>query len=402
VRRVNRRSRWILWLALGAILAVGAAGPAQAARRSVPFGFFGTVLDPPYGDPGMVSDTALDAQMALMARSGVETLRVTFPWSSIEPAKGVYNFTYPDRIVADAARHGISLLPDLISTPVWASSQPSNAYLAGRYAPTNPQLFADFATQLVKRYGPSGTFWTSHPRLTRTYDVRQWQIWNEQGFDVFWASLPWPQSYTRLLRAAYLAIHHADQGAKVVAGSLIATGSASNQWQQATQLYRAGAKRYFDVISVHPFTDGSVSVAESINRVLIIVRNVRDVMKRNGDGRKPIILTELSWPGAVGQTRARLLGLETTPHGEVLRMTLAYNTLATHLRQTGVTQAYWYTWASSFDKSDRGSGAGYDFAGLNLITANGTFSVKPILNTYAQLAARYEGCHKGADALSCR
>jgi hypothetical protein len=116
----------MLLLGLGLVLAVGAAGPAQAARRSVPFGFFATVLDPPYGDPGLVSNSALDAQMALMARSGVETLRVTFGWGGIEPAPGDYNYTYPDRIVAAAARHGISLLPDLISTPVWASSRPSN------------------------------------------------------------------------------------------------------------------------------------------------------------------------------------------------------------------------------------------------------------------------------------
>jgi hypothetical protein len=294
------------------------------------------------------------------------------------------------------------LLPDLISTPLWASSRPSNAYLSPRYAPSNPQLFAEFATTLVRRYGPTGTFWTSHPRPNSSYGVRQWQIWNEQGFDVFWATLPWAPSYTRLLRAAYLAIHHADRGAKVVAGSLIATGSVSNQWQQAGQLYRAGAKRYFDEISVHPFTDGSIRVSDSVNRVLIIVRNVRDVMRRNGDGRKPIILTELTWPGAVGRTRARLLGLESTPRGEALRMTAAYSTLATHIRQTGVTQAYWYTWASSFDTSDRGAGAGYDFAGLTRITNAGSFVAKPILSTYAQVAARYEGCKKGTNALRCR
>jgi len=388
-------------LALGAIFAVGAAGPAQAARRSVPFGFFGTVLDPSVGDPAKVSDANLDAQMALMARSGVESLRVTFGWDSIETARNLYDFSYPDRIVADAARHGISLLPNLVYTPAWASTKPSSIYSA-RYAPTNPQLFADYATTLVKRYGPRGTFWKTHARPSSSYGVQQWQIWNEQAFDVFWASLPWQSTYTRLLRAAYLAIHHADRGAKVVAGSLVATGSVSTQWAQATQLYRAGAKHYFDVVAVHPFTDGSIAVSESINRVLIIVRNVRNVMRRYGDGNKPIILTELTWPAAVGFVpRSRLLGLETTPHGEVLRMTAVYNTLATHMRQTGVSQAYWFTWASSFDASDPQSDVGYRFAGLNRFSG-GVFSVKPILKTYAQLASRYEGCQKGTDARHCR
>jgi hypothetical protein len=391
----------MLLLGLGLVLAVGAAGPAQAARRSVPFGFFATVLDPPYGDPGLVSNSALDAQMALMARSGVETLRVTFGWGGIEPARGDYDYTYPDRIVAAAARHGISLLPDLISTPVWASSRPSNPESA-RFAPANPQTFADFATQLVQRYGPNGTFWKLVPRPSSAYGVRQWQIWNEQGFDVFWDTLPWAPSYTRMLRAAYLAIHHADRGAKVVAGSFIAVGSVSTQWQQAAQLYRAGGKRYFDEVSIHPFTDGTISVTDSVDRVRTIVQNVRNVMTRYGDRRKPIILTELTWPGAVGQTRTRLLGLETTPRGEALRMTAAYHMLVSRMRQLGVTQAFWYTWASSFDKFDRSPGAGYDFAGLTHITYSGSFSAKPILKTYAQLAAHYEGCQKSTNALHCR
>lgn len=397
-RAVIRRSLWLLWLAVVGLIAMG-AGPAQAAKRRVPFGFFGTVLDPAFAEPSSTSDQALDSQMALMARSGVESLRVTFAWQEVEPAANTYDFTVTDRLVSDAARHGLSVIANLIYTPAWASRQPLSLYYF-RYAPTSDQLFANYATALVRRYGPGGTFWSQNPKLPR-YPIRQWQIWNEQGFDVFWATLPWQRSYTALLRAGYVAIHRVDHGAKVVAGSLVATG-AYTQWAQMSDLYRAGAKGYFDEVAVHPFTDGGVPVSESIDRMATIVRYVRNVMRRHGDGGKPIILTELSWPGAVGKVAPkRLLGLETTPHGEILRMAAAYNYLATHLRQAGVTRAYWYDWASTFNRNDPQSDVGFRFAGLTRF-ADGRFIVQPVLRTYASLAARYEGCRKGNDARHCR
>ena len=140
--------------------------------------------------------------------------------------------------------------------------------------------------------------------------MRQWQIWNEQGFDVFWASLPWAPSYTRLLRAAYLAIHHADRGAKVVAGSFIATGSVSNQWQQAAQLYRAGARRYFDEVSIHPFTDGKISVSDSVNRVLLLHALELPLSRYWRIKQSPCCINELDF-GGDGFT---ILGINQTDH----------------------------------------------------------------------------------------
>jgi hypothetical protein len=346
-----------------------------------------------------VSDQALDAQMGLMSRSGVEALRVTFVWGELEPAAGRFNFALSDRVVSEASRHGLDLLANVIYTPGWASSNPSSMFF-DRYAPTSPVLFGNFVSALVNRYGPHGTFWRLNPHLRRT-PVREWQIWNEQAFDVFWATLPWAPSYTRLLRAAYLAIHHADHGAKVVAGSLVATNRYT-QWKQMSDLYKAKAGRYFDVVAVHPFTDGSIPVSQSIARVITIIDKVRAVMHAHGDGHKPIILTELTWPGAVGFVkRSRLLGLETTPHGEILRLKAVYKYLATHQQQTGVTRAYWYDWASSFNPNDVQSDVGYRFAGLMRFDS-ARFTPQPVLAAYAQAAATYEGCKKGTNARNCR
>jgi Beta-galactosidase len=389
VRRVKRVLRLAPVLAL--LLAVCVPASAQAKRR-VPVGFFGTVLEAATANVGVTSDAALDSTMALMARSGVESLRVSFSWDVLEPAANFYNFAYTDRVVRDAARHGIRVLANLIYTPAWASSGPHNIFTY-RYAPRDPRSWSSFVTTVVKRYGPHGVCWAQNPGLPHL-SVREWQIWNEQAFNAFWASRPWARTYTKLLRGAYQAIHRLDHGAKVVAGSL-AADAQSNQWQQMAALYKAGARRYFNMISVHPFTLGTkISVKQSVAQAVEIVRRVHNVMRRHHDGRKPIILTELSWPGAVGKVKkSRLFGLESTPHGEMLRLAAAYKYLATHRRQTDVTQAYWFSWASTFNPNDPQSDVGYRFAGLNRYS-NGQFFPQPVLRTYASVARHYEGCRK--------
>lgn len=382
-----------------ALLAAVPTATAQAAERRVPFGFFGTVLTPDVSAPGAISDAALEEQTALMASSGVESVRLTFPWSLLEPARGAYNWRPTDRLVGAAARHRISVLANVLLTPRWASDRPSSPQYA-YHQPRDPAFFAEFMTAAVERYGPRGSFWTENPLIPRT-PVRNWQIWNEQRARVFWASTPWARTYTRLLRAAYPAIHRADPGAKVAAGSLVALGGASTQWGQARQLYNAGARRYFDVIAIHPFTDASVGTRESVRRVIEIARRVRAEMRRRGDRRKRLILTELSWPAAIpGVPKNRRLGLETTARGQKVLLTAAYRRLARERRSLGITHAYWFTWASPYDDNSPSTDVSYRFAGLTRF-AGGAFSRKSILSTYARVAAHYEGCRKGADG-RCR
>jgi hypothetical protein len=397
------------WLGAVALLALGGLalalalrdggsktvdGPSTTARRTVPFGFFGTVFNVPPG----ISEPVLEQQFTLMARSGVESVRVPVPWSALEPARGAYDWAASDRLVATAARHRIQILANVLRTPTWASERPK-AGDPGIWPPRDPAWFAAFMRRLVQRYGPRGTFWAENPAVPRV-PVRWWQIWNEPMGLVHWAKRPWAPSFTRLLRAAYTAAHRADPGAQVVAGSL-ATFGRYTHWDGARDLYEAGARRYFDVISVHPFTDGSIPVAQSIDRVTRIVQRVRQVMDRRGDARKPVILTELSWPAALGRVpKDRLLGLETTSRGQEQRLRAAYARLARERRRWGVAQVYWFTWASEYDARSPAADVPYRFSGLTRL-ANGAFRPMPILRTYAGVAARYQGCRKGATARSC-
>jgi hypothetical protein len=390
--------RWMLrlalLLALATMLVAGGATPASAAKRKVPFGFFGTVIHP-------WPDSVLEPQTALMARSGVESARIIILWEQLEPAPGVYDFRALDGLAAAAARHRIALLPNITQTPQWASDRPSDPEF-WRWPPADPNAYAELMRQLVLRYGPNGSFWGENPGLPRV-PIRQWQIWNEQTAPWHWQPRPWGPSYKRLLEAAYKAIHGADRRAEVVAGALVAFGTYA-PWDGARELYRFGAKRFFDVIAVHPFTNAP-SATRAARQTLEVVRRVRAQMVRRGDRRKEIILTEMTWPAAVGKVPRNALqqaaGLATTPRGQVQRLRAAYRQLARARRKMRITGVYWYAWATEFDQNSPDSVMAFRYSGLNRVMGT-VFSPMPILRTYAGLAARYEGCRKSANARRCR
>ena len=397
--RFNRRLLLLAAVAsLAALLALPAASPA--AKRKVPFGFFGTTLNPEMTDPATVSDGALEQQAALMARSGVETVRITFGSSVIEPARGSYDWGRLDRVIAAAARHRVAVLANLTQPTRWNVSNPADPEWR-RYPPLDPAPWAEMMRQAVLRYGPNGTFWAQNPGLPKV-PVRQWQIWNEQTAPWHWNSRPWAPSYTALLKATYQAIKSADSGARVVAGSLVAFGSNYAQWDGIRDLYRAGAKRYFDVVAVHPFTNNSVSVSDTAARTVQIIGRVRTQMRSRGDGRKPIILTEMTWPASKGKVpEAGELHFSVTPRGQKARLEAAYAQLIRARTKLRITQAHWYTWATPYDQSSALSVVSFRYSGLNRIQG-GSFTRMPLLGTYTGVARRYQGCRKSANARRCR
>jgi hypothetical protein len=373
------------------------AGTAWAAHRRVPFGTFGTVLNYNYGQPMSPSD--LDSQMGVMASSGVEAVRTDFAWAAIEPAPGVYDWSNTDEIVAGAARHGLQVLPIIEFTPQWASSHPQSAWLY--YAPSKPATYAQFLTALIDRYGPNGSFWAANPGLARD-PIRAWQIWDEPaGTKYDWRSAPWPSTYTNLLRTAYQAVHRADRGALVVSGAVVAlNGTNLTQWAETSALYRAGFKRYFDVLAVNAFTGGS-SASSAVNRSLEIVGRVRQAMRASRDGRKPIWITEVTWTSALRRIPAsEYAGFETTPAGQAQRLADYFSAVGTR-HPDGIQRAFWYDWFSSYENIT--NTPTFEFSGLAEWRGPGSaFQPLALLSRYASVAARFEGCRKTENARRCR
>jgi hypothetical protein len=318
-----------------------------------------------------------------MAAAGVETARTDFFWAQAQPAPGEPpSFAYTDRVVARAVRRHILLLPVIIAAPRWARRYPASFWSP----PAHPGDYVAYLRALVLRYGPRGSFWRERPDLPRS-PIRQWEIWNEPHLTQYWDAPSgkagaWPRGYVSLLKASALGIRSADRGAKVVLAGL-----TNDSWNQLRQLYRLGARRYFDVAAYQTFTP-------TPRLHLAGLRRFRQTMRRYGDARKPAWVTEMSWPASRGRTKAEpnLAVLGTTDRGMSDRLRKAYALLVSVRRNPRyrVGRVYWHTWASPYRP---GAERVFAFAGLK--SYDGVrFEPRPALAAYRASARRFEGCVK--------
>jgi polysaccharide biosynthesis protein PslG len=345
-------------------------GSAGAAKRSVPQGFFGAVYD---GEVRTAPPDVQARQWALMARSGVESVRVMFSWDEAQPDPSKPpSFELTDRHVENAVRRRIRVLPVVIYAPPWARERPD----LFNSPPRRPDDYVAYLRALVLRYGPAGSFWKEHPELPKR-PLREYQLWNEVHLRYQWNSDEYVRGYSELLKASYAALKQADRGARVVLAQL-----TNDSWNVLEELYERGdIEGSFDAVSIAPFT----STAE---RVVRIARLVRRAMRRHGDARLPLWATEVGWPASKGRVRSSS-PLQTSASGQAKLLTRAYELLAESRRDraVGVTRAYWYTWASSY------SGDIFRFAGLQEFDGR-AFRRKRSLGAYARAARRYQGCAK--------
>jgi hypothetical protein len=357
------------------------AGDAVAARRHVPQGFLGANLDGPMLDPAV----GMNGEFATMTRAGVESVRLPVFWAAMQPAQdGPIDYSVTDRLIGGAAARGLRALPNVLRTPAWAALHPGSPYNAS--PPRDPATYSAFLTALVHRYGPGGDYWRAHPG-TRAVPVRAYQIWNEPGQPYYWTEQPFARGYVRLLAAARAAIKAADRGATIVLAGLN-SGFGFLSWTDLAKVYAAGGGRLFDQAAQNPFSLRTANVVRS-------VQLFRDVMARHGDARKPLLLTELSWPSAKGKTRIRY-GFEVSERDQAGRIREAIPLLSRMRTQLRLAGIYWYTWLSP----PLGSDQPFDYSGLRRQSGSGIVD-KPALGAWRAAARSLEGCAKSSSATRC-
>ena len=331
--------------------------PAEAAKRKVPFGFFGTVLQ--RRSDRAVSDAALDEQMALMARSGVESVRAIIPWSDVEPAQGVYNWAR----ARPAGRHGgrttgSTLLANVLRRSGVGVSEPkAPSYWTGA-PPKSPSCVRRASCrQLVKRYGPQRHVLGAEPHACPRCRSASGRSGTSR-----WRPGSGPRgrgrkSYMKLLKAAYKAIHKADHGATVVAGSFVAVAGYT-QWARRARPLSGGRQALLRRDRRPPVHEQCPTRCRySIDQMIEIVRRVRaaDAQARRrpqadhpdradlAGGRRQGAEASAAGPGddAQGTGRAPQGGLQAA--GQVRR-------------KLRITQAYWFTWATQYDAKSHAVG----------------------------------------------
>ena len=230
------------------------------------------------------------ADFQRMRRLGVTSSRLHLYWGAIEyfAGLGFRNWTSFDRLVADAARAGIRVVPLLYGVPPFIAKNPSTPPLRSE---SERAKWRKFVFDAVRRYGPGGEFWAQNPELPRL-PVTAWQVWNEPNLPVFFGGNVDVSKYRDLLRLTAVAIRAADQGATVITAGIFHhyTGSGSLSMRAfMVRFYRlAGVKQWFDVLALHPY-------ARRPRGVVRAVRRGRRIMRRAKDRKTPVWVTEIGW-----------------------------------------------------------------------------------------------------------
>lgn len=357
------------------VVALLALAAPAAAQRDVPQNFYGVTYDADIAAraPGSVQDS----EFANQAQSGVETSRVVFQWKKLQSRRGATGkWSVTDPLVRRAAMHGIDLLPVVIEAPRWARENPRS------YAspPKDPDDLAAFMVQLIGRYGENGTFWTENPTVPKR-PLRVWQLWNEPHLHFQWDTRKsWERGYGRQLRVAYKAIKQADPGATVVMAAM-----SNRSWEFLDDLYRKGRVRgYFDVAALHPYTSRA-------RGVIVLAKRYRVIMRRHGDSKKPLWITELGLPASKGQDDSKN-PLQTTDEGmaDFLTTSMEKVIAGQSTPKVAVSRVYWYNWASVYCCGDI-----FRYTGLRQYDPrNQSLRDKPAYSAFVESARRHQGCVK--------
>ena len=155
-------------------------------------------------------------------------------------------------------------------------------------------------------------------------------------------------------------------------------GFFGRPWLTMGQIYKAGARKLFDIVAIHPY-------ASNVSDSLRILSMVRDVMRANGDKRKPLVVTELTWTSASGKL-TDTQGLDYIVKTEAEQASLlrsAYQNLWAKRSKLRLLRAYWYTWG----QSETSRIAAFNYAGLYRLKADGTAIAKPAASACRKAAA---------------
>jgi len=249
------------------------------------------------------SEAEVDRVAQLMDEAGVGIVRTVLDWPSIEPKPGVWRWEGFDRAVERLEEKDIAILGLLDGSAPWATSAPSLSEPYWQKWPSHDlAAFARYVKAVVERYDGDGLSDAPGSPV-----IRYWEIWNEPNTAFFWRPGPSPEDYVRLLRVSYRAIKLANPSAVVVMGGIAGNGVsyptfglADDERNFLQQVYDHGGKNFFDVANVHlyPYTY-ELSRPELMATLQDALDETRSVMAANGDGDKPIWITEIGFSTAL-------------------------------------------------------------------------------------------------------
>jgi hypothetical protein len=229
-------------------------------------------------------------QMNLMKKMGVHWIRVGLPWALVQPQSGdpaADDWTFVDRLYNFAGALGMQVDAIVDNPPPWAEASipPISCDVQ---PPFDLTAYAAFAASVAQRYPASV--------------MSAIELENAPNLTGLWRP-PDACAYTELMRQSYAAIKAANPNVTVLTGGFGAQNAIRHGSQGIAgdvfiaELYAAGAKGTFDVMSWHPYSyPCTPSLSCPKNRPWYRTDAVRQTMVDYGDGDKPIWATEFGSP----------------------------------------------------------------------------------------------------------
>jgi hypothetical protein len=232
-------TRYLFLLCLAALLL---SGCAQNARSSSARGSDNAAPAIPEGIGVNIHFTdPQPGEMKMLAAAGFRWVRMDFYWQRIEVAKGVYDFTPYDRLMAALDQHKIRALFILDYT--------NKLYDDGvaPYTDEGRRAFAQWAAAAAQHFRGRGILW---------------DIYNEPNIG-FWTPHPSVLNYTRLALECAQAMRQAAPGEQVIGPAV-----SGFDFPFLEQCFKAGLLEYWSAVSIHPYrqTDPE-TVAEDYRRL---------------------------------------------------------------------------------------------------------------------------------------
>jgi len=297
------------------------------------------------------------AEIARMGAGRVGTLRINLVWEAVQPSAGApYDWSHYDAIVGAAAQQGIRVLFTVSSSPSWVASK-------SNYPPTGPFIapFRAFVQAAAQRYASNVTYW---------------QLWNEMNAPTFWFDQPSPRQYVQLLKVFSGGVKSGNPRAKVVVGGLFRTPQVWSPGgiplvRYLPGIYKAGGKRFFDAVSVHPY-------ANAPKDALRAVKQTREIMDRFKDTKARLWITEIGWStGGQGWAGSPY---QATERQQAKNLTKSFSALIGARKSLRLQRVYWHDWEDSPDPNVP------NVYQMGLLRGDGT--AKPAWKAYQRFARR--------------
>jgi len=237
-------------------------------------------------------------------------------WAEIEPRPNEWNFDRMDNIVELAMSHNASIVYVFGSTPIWASSRPTENCPYGKGCSAEPKNMSDwenYVRTVAQRY---------KGRITA------YELWNEPFFSELQSRIDltyfYTGSVTKMIDMARIARQVLDE---IDPSAILTTPGFTGPSKQLELFLKSGGKEYIQVISSHFYASDSTSLARSIS-------DVKNVMLAQGVQNLPLWNSEWGY----------LPSFELSTQDAAFKMSqfLIYGVFS------GVQRNYFYAWDNKY------------------------------------------------------